>query len=180
MKKLLLVFVVVIVILLLGVFGFIWYIKPAETLNLDAKPFTIQDKIKEVVQSRKMEVKLTEQEINSLLKQQLQSYTRLPHDIRLTGANFDLQGQELIMDANVIWKDQIPASVQVYFHVLWNNGAIVVEHTWTKLKQWHLPKDWMNLQPITIPIANQLPKMVAIRDVVFEDDGIVFKFKLAL
>lgn len=173
-------FVILIVVLILAVVGVVWYVKPTQELTLDFKPFVIQDKIKEVVQSRKMEVRLTEQEINDLLKQQLQNYKQLPHDLRLTGANFDLQGQQLVMDANVIWKDQIPTTLTLTFDVNWQNGSIVIQHTGTKLKQWDISKSWLSLQPITIPIADHLPQVIAVKDVIFEEDEIVFKLKLAL
>ena len=85
------------------------HVKPTETLNLDYKEITVSSKIADIVKNRKLEVQLTEQELNDVVKKQLAAHQVLPNDLRIEGAKLTLQGSNLVADVNVRWREKIPS-----------------------------------------------------------------------
>ncbi|KRE96839.1 hypothetical protein ASG89_30360 [Paenibacillus sp. Soil766] len=155
----------------------IQYVKPTKSLDLQYKEISISSKIAEMILTRKLDVRLSEEEVNQLLKKQLASHTLLPHDFRMEGAELNLQGAMVEADVNVRWRDRIPIGAHATFTLQWDPPNLVIQHVNTQLRSWQLPSTWLQLAPIEIPLQSFLPKLIGIKDVVFEDNAILIQLK---
>lgn len=173
--KLLLAFIVL-VVLLVG--GLVWYIAPDEDLDLAYAEVPIREKIVSMAKKLKLEIVITEQEINDLAKKQLAAHPRIGPDIEVTGARFELNGDRLTAHLNLIYRGLIRAQAAAYFQLEWKRPSIVATLQRTEIKGYELPSAWVSLKPIAIPVEDKLPDFVGIRNVDFEANGIVFRFKL--
>ncbi|MDR6554884.1 hypothetical protein [Paenibacillus qinlingensis] len=155
----------------------IQYVKPTESLDLQYKEISISNKIAEMILSRKLEVRLSEEDVNQLLKKQLASHTQLPHDFRMEGATLNLQGSMVEADVNVRWHERIPIGALALFTLSWEPPNLVIQHVNTQIKNWQLPSSWLQLAPVEIPLQSHLPKLIGIKNVVFEDKSILIQLK---
>ncbi|UUZ84185.1 hypothetical protein LJK88_10865 [Paenibacillus sp. P26] len=71
----------------------IWYVQPAQKLDLAYGEFPLKDKVFSMLMSRRLEVTLSEQEVNDLLKKALAAHAQIRPGLELTGARFYLQGE---------------------------------------------------------------------------------------
>lgn len=178
MKKLLIFVCTVLVIFAALAGAAIWYVKPTEALDLNYREVPIGGKIVDMIKNRKFEVLITEAEINDLVKKQLAAHRELPHDIRIEGAALQLRGNELQADVNLLWREQIPVGAKLFFNVEWNSPNIEIVHTSTQIKEASLPSSLLQLPPLRISLEEHLPKLVGVRNVSFEENGIRIGFKL--
>lgn len=155
----------------------IQYVKPTESLDLQYKEISISNKMAEMILSRKLDVRLSEEDVNQLLKKQLASRSLLPHDFRMEGAKLSLQGSMIEADVNVRWHERIPIGVHTMFTLAWDPPNLVIQHVNTQIKNWQLPSAWLQLAPVEIPLQSYLPKLIGIKNVVFEDKAIVIQLK---
>ncbi|WP_082927506.1 hypothetical protein [Paenibacillus oryzisoli] len=170
----LLLLVVIAVVMLLII---IQYVKPTKLLDLQYKEISISSKIAEMILSRKLDVRLSEEEVNQLLKKQLASHSTLPHDFRMEGAELNLQGSTVEADVNVRWRDRVPIGAHATFTLAWDPPNLVIQHENTQIRNWQLPSAWLQLAPIEIPLQSYLPKLIGIKNVVFEDKTILIQLK---
>lgn len=153
------------------------HVKPTEALNLDYKEITISSKIADIVKNRKLEVQLTEQDLNDVVKKRLAAHQDLPNDFRIEGAKLTLQGTNLIADVNVRWREKIPIGAQMMFTLAWNPPNLVVQHQNTSIKGMQVPNEWFQLAPIELPIEDHLPKLIGVKNVMFEEKAIIVQLK---
>ncbi|MNI06929.1 hypothetical protein D3C73_599260 [compost metagenome] len=166
----------IIVVVLLG--GLIWYVKPAEELDLSYEEVPIAGIIMDMVKLRKAEVRLSEHEINQLIKKHLSEMPQLPNGLMIEGASFQLQGDRLEADVNVLWDHKVTLGAKLVFQLVWKQPNLEVIHTETHLKAISVPLGWFQLKPIQIPIEDQLPRLIGINEVVFDTNEIRIRFKL--
>lgn len=155
----------------------IQYVKPTESLDLQYKEISISNKIAEMVLTRKLDVRLSEDDVNNLLKKQIASHSLLPHNFRLEGAKLNLQGSMIEADVNVRWQERIPIGAHTMFTLAWDPPNLVIQHVNTQIKNMQLPSAWLQLAPVEIPLQSYLPKLIGIKNVVFEDNSIVIQLK---
>jgi hypothetical protein len=174
------IYTAVIAALLLGllVWGIIQVVRPDQALDLHYEEVTVFDKVLDIVKTRKPEVQLTERDVNYLGKQYLSQHSVLPHDMTITGAQFKLHGHVLEADLNLLWRDKVPAAAKLFFQVTWKNPNMEIVHTSTNIKQMQVPKTWIHMEPIRIPLSQFLPGMIGIKDVVFDPDAIRISLRL--
>ena len=125
----------------------IQYVKPTESLDLNYREISISSKITEMILFRKLDVRLSEDDVNQLLKKQLASRSTLPHDFRLEGAKLNLEGSFVNADVNVRWHERIPIGAHAMFSLAWEPPNLVIQHMNTQIKNWQLPKGWLRLAP---------------------------------
>ncbi|MBD0383384.1 hypothetical protein [Paenibacillus sedimenti] len=178
MKKFIVFVVVTIVILAAVIAGIISYVKPAEALDLEYSEVPIGSKIVDIIKNRKLKVELTEQDVNDIVKKQLAARKTLPNDVRIEGAKLTLQGTALAADVNIRWHDKVPVGAKLNFVLAWNNPKIEIQHISTQIKGVNIPGKWLQLAPIEIPLEQHLPKLVGVKDVIFEEDAIQIDLKL--
>jgi hypothetical protein len=177
LKKIMLSLVTLVVIAVVILVIVIQYVKPTEALDLQYKEISITNKIAEMIISRKLEVRLSEDDINNLLKKQLASRRELPNDFQLDGAKLGMQGSMIEADVNVSWQERIPVGAHALFTLAWEPPNLVIRHVSTQIRSMQLPSDWLQLAPVEIPLESFLPKLVGIKNVGFEDKAIVIQLK---
>jgi hypothetical protein len=165
-------------LLSLLIWGVIQLVRPDKALDLHYEEVTVFDKMLDIVKTRKPEVQLTEQDVNHLGKQFLSHHRVLPHDMTITGAQFKLHGHVLEADLNLLWRDKVPVAAKLFFQVTWKNPNVEIVHTRTNIKQMQVPKTWVHMDPIRIPLSQYLPGLIAIKDVVFDPDAIRISLRL--
>lgn len=177
LKKILLSLVTLIVIAVVMLVIVIQYVKPTEQLDLQYQEISIPNKIADMILSRKLEVRLSEEDINNLLKKQLATHRELPNDFQLDGAKLNLQGSMIEADVNARWQERIPVGAHAVFTLAWEPPNLVIKHVSTQVRNLQLPSDWLQLAPVEIPIESFLPKLVGIKNMRFEDKAIVIQLK---
>jgi hypothetical protein len=177
-KKLIYTLIGLVVLLLLLVVGAILYAKPDQALNWRFEEVSVVDKAVDMIKNRKLVVQLTEQDINNLVKKHLSTHTVLPHQLELTGAQFHLQGNRLEADVNLLWQSRVPAAATLLFQLNWNSPNLEIQHIGTRIKHADIPLAWFQLDPIQIPVGNNLPKHIGIKDVNFDSAAIRIGLRL--
>ncbi|SDP12437.1 hypothetical protein SAMN04487897_1388 [Paenibacillus sp. yr247] len=177
LKKLFIFAIAVLVILMAALVIIIRHVKPTEALDLDYKEIAIGSKIADMIKNRKLEVQLTEQDLNDLVKKQLAAHKALPNDIRIEGAKLTLQGSNLEADLNVRWHEQVSIGAKMMFTLAWNPPNLVIQHRNTQVKGIQIPSEWLPLVPMEIPIEDHLPILVGVKNVVFEEKAMIIQLK---
>ncbi|WP_435168749.1 hypothetical protein [Paenibacillus glycanilyticus] len=173
---------IVIVVLLAAIAagGGLWlksYVAPDEKLDLSYDPVSIKDKAVEMVANLKPEIVLSESDVNNLIKSQLQSSpTSLPPDMTLDGARFEVNGDRLIAHLNMTYRDFLPVGMLATYKMSWQAPNLTFEPLSLTVKNYDLGKD--RLDRIVVPI--ELPSLIAIGNMEFQQDQIVIKLRLQL
>jgi hypothetical protein len=167
----------IIVILAVISFGLYWAavqaVKPDQSLDLKYKEVSVVEKMLDIVKNRKLEVQLTEQDVNNLVKKQLSQQADMPHNgVTITGAQFKLHGDRVEADVNLLWNNKVAAAAKLIFLMEWKNPDLEITHLSTQIKQMQVPQEWFHLNPIRIPMAQSMPRMIGIKDVAFDPGAI--------
>jgi hypothetical protein len=164
------------VILAVISFGLFWAavqaVKPDQSLDLNYKEVSVVEKTLDIVKNRKLEVQLTEQDLNNLVKKQLSQHAVMPNNVTITGAQFKLDGNRVEADVNLLWNHNVAAAAKLFFLMEWKNPDLEITHLSTQIKQMQVPQEWFHLNPIRIPMAQNMPKMIGIKDIAFDPDAI--------
>ncbi|WP_282941065.1 hypothetical protein [Paenibacillus sp. RC67] len=155
-----------------------WYVQPEQKLDLNYSELPVREKVANMLTSRKLEVQLTEPEVNSLLKKALASHTQVSSDLEITGAQFFLEGSEWVADVNLLYKGQWTFGAKLYFAMSWKEPYLKATHTATKIKEASVPIEWFHLNPLQIQLNDYVPKPAGVRDIAFEDHGLRVGLKL--
>lgn len=155
-----------------------WYAQPDRTLDLAYSELQIRNKVTDMLTSRKLEVQLTETEVNSLLKKALASRTHVNQDLKITGAQFSLEGSQWIADVNLLYKDEWTFGGRLHFAMSWQEPYLTATHTTTQIKQIAVPASWFQLEPLQIELNDYVPKPAGVRGVAFEEHGVRVGLKL--
>jgi hypothetical protein len=177
LKRIFIFIIVVIVILAAAIVMFIRHIQPTEVLDLNYQEISIASKIADIVKNRKLEVQITEQDLNNLVKKQLSAHQNLPNGVRIEGAKLTLQGSQLVADVNIRWQDKVPAGAQLLFTLAWDPPNVVIQHQSTRVRGIQVPKEWLQLAPIELSIEDHLPLLVGVKDVRFEEKAVLIQLK---
>ena len=153
----------------LGVYG-IYYIRPDPTLNLDYRPVSLKDKALDMVKRMSTELVLTEEDVSNLLKQALSENPPQIPDVEVLGAQFALTDRQLTADLRLLWKKRIAAGMQVTYTLAWSDPNLTARVESVRLQSFNLPKDMV--EDVAIPIGQQLPSLVRIKDMEFGGQAI--------
>lgn len=156
----------------------VWFVKPQQQLDLTYRELRLGDKLMDMLRSLSLQVTLSEQDINDLAKKQLAAHRELPHGLLLEGARFELRGDELVADVNLRWHDAVPIGARLVFQLQWEDGQLLLTHRQTSIRGVALPAGWLGLPDVAVPVADQLPSLVGIKDVTFEPSAIRIALKL--
>lgn len=175
MRKL---FVTLIVLILLlggaGAFAY-WYVSPSQQLDLAYQEVPLRDRALDMIRRMSTELVLTESDINNLGKKEAAANRRYEQGVELTGAKFRLENGRLVADVNAEWKNRVPLGLQLTYRLRWESPVLIAEVEEAKLKDISLPaKAFDN---IVIPLGDQLPKPIRIKDVRIENDEVVVEFQ---
>lgn len=175
-KKVFITIIIFIVIVVGAVFALKQYISPSQQLSMDHTPINIEQKIKAMVTTLKSEVRLSEEDIDSLIKQhmdqQLNGYTYI------NGAKFYVENNILDAVLNVTLYNKVEAEVHASYNVHWNGSQLELLPQLLSVKDIPLPTSW--LEKIVIPINDEADSIVTISSLSNVGKEIVIKFKLNL
>ncbi len=168
----------VLVLLIVGLAsGLIWSIRPSEPLDLAYERISISSKIRDMVLRRSFELRLTEADLNNIMKKELAERADSIGYARIDGARFEQQGRVVTAHVQATGKAGIRAEASLDFELKWSPPNLIVEHIGTKTGPWAVPIGWFKLDPIRVPIDEQLP-IVSISTVKFESNEIIIAFQL--
>jgi uncharacterized protein YneF (UPF0154 family) len=159
-------FILVLLAVIAGV-GALYYIKPDQNLNLVYKKPPLTQRALDMVMHLSPELILNEEDINNLSKQSIADNPQVEKDIVVTGANFTLQGDLLIADLNVVWKNWIFAGLQITYRLHWENPNLIASVEKAQIKGVSLPTSAFSDR--VIPVTQNLPKLLKIKDIVWGD-----------
>lgn len=160
MKKLLIgLFVLVFLAVIAGV-GALYYVKPDRSLNLSYEEVPLKERAIDMAKRRSLELILTDDDIANLAKKSLADNPLVEKDIVVTGAEFALEGDRLIADLNVLWKDWVSAELQITYRLRWQDPNVIADVLEARMKGVPLPKSMLSSR--VIPIADELPKPLKI------------------
>lgn len=150
------------------------YIKPTAELNLDYEQVNVEQKIKEMVMQLKNETILTEQDIEALIKSQLDP--QLDNDLIIEGAKFYLQNNELHATLYVKWKGKVDAELQALYAFSWDEPTISLTPISLHMKEIPLPNSW--LEPIQFKLYEANQSLVKIASIENVNRELVIRWKL--
>ncbi|MCZ8517136.1 hypothetical protein O9H85_33255 [Paenibacillus filicis] len=156
----------------------LWYVQPNQKLDLSYAELPMKDKVFSMLMSRKLEVTLSEQEVNDLLKKALAQHTQVKPGVTLTGARFYLQGERLTADVNLLVQGSYLAEATLDFELGWEEPNLTAIHTGTRIKDIRVPLGWFRLEPLRLPLNDYLPRRLTVRDIGFSGSTVKVGFKL--
>lgn len=175
-KKILVTFICFIVIIVGAAFALKQYISPSQQLTMDYTAIDIEEKVMNMVTNLKSEVILTEQDIDSLIKQnmdrQLNSFTYI------NGAKFYVENDILYAILNVTLYNKVDAEILATYNVDWDGSKLKLSPQSLSIKDISLPTSW--LETISIPIYDKADSLVTISSLTNVGREIVIKLKLSL
>lgn len=155
--------------------GFLYYIKPDQSLDLAYKEVPLNDRALSMAKRVSTEMKLTEEDVVNLATKSLAKDPQVEKDIRVTGAHFELEGDLLYADLNVEWNKQFAAGIRLVYRLRWEDPNVVANIEKAKVKGIKLPTSFFSDR--IIPIGDQLPKFLEISGMKWEDGGVKVQFK---
>jgi hypothetical protein len=177
--KRLLLFIFCLLIVIGGVVAWaVWYVRPAQPLDLAYRDVSLAAKFNEMVRNRQPAFELTEADINNLLKKQVGENPVLTADLRITGANFNVDKDLLTADVNLLYKDKFPAGVRLHYYLDWKEPDLKITYKDAAVKGFTLPASWFRPKDYNININGQLPGPVGVKEVVFGDKSVKVWLKL--
>ncbi len=175
MKKLLIsLFVLVFLAVIAGV-GALYYVKPDKTLGLAYDEVPLKDRAIDMAKRMSLELILTDDDLNNLAKKSLADNPSVENGIVVTGAEFALDGDRLIANLNVLWKDWVPANLQITYRLRWKDPNLVAVVLEAKMKDVPLPKAMFSER--VIPIADELPKPLKIESMKWGEGEVGVTFR---
>jgi hypothetical protein len=158
-----------------GAIGAIYYIRPDPALSLDYAPVSFRAKALDMARSLTLEIELTEDEVNDLLKQVLARNPYIHPDLEVQGARFELEGHRLAADLRLLWKERIPAGVRVVYQLSWEAPYLKAVSESVHVKEVALPA---NIAPdLLVPIGEELPALLRIQAVEFNDHSLKIRLR---
>jgi hypothetical protein len=175
MRKLLISLFVLVLLIAIAAVGALYYVKPDQVLNLEYKKVPLNERALDMVKRLSPQMILTEEDIVNLSKKSIADNPQVEKDIEVTGADFNLKGDLLIADLNVVWKSQIAAALKVTYRLHWENPNVVATVEQAKIKGISLPVSAFSDR--IIPIGDSLPKLLTITGMEWGDEEVKVLFK---
>lgn len=165
MKKFLICLIVLLILVVAGGVGALYYVRPDPTLSLDYKNVDMNKKALDMVKRMSFKMVLTDEDVNNVLIKSLAKNPYRNKDVLVQGARFTLEGDRLVSDLSLLWKDRIPAGLKVTYRLSWNAPNLTATVESVRLKDIDLPND--TVDDLSLPIGQELPKPLKIKDVTF-------------
>lgn len=165
MRKWLIRLTVLIIVVIFAALAVLFYIKPTETLDLTSRKVPIKERALDMLKRTSLELIVTEDDVNHLLKSKLAEDPVVQKDVEVTGAKFTVLGDLLIADLNVLWKDLVPSSLRIVYRLEWDDAdsSIVAVVAEAKIKAISLQKS--SIAGFVIPLGDELPKPLKIEKI---------------
>jgi len=165
-------------LIMIGAGALYWIAAPERSLNLEYTDVDTTAKIVRMVETKKLETTISQDEFNQLAKQELlDRQHEFPLGLRVTGAQFTLHNQNVTADLRgTYWG--IPFGAILDFHIQREDNRLVLEHQATHVRHGDFSGAW--IEPITISLTKYFPAIVNVNQMEFAQDHIQVSFKLNL
>jgi hypothetical protein len=167
-------FVLIFLAVAAGIAG-VYYIRPDATLTLQHEKVDLKKKTLDMAKRMSFEIKVSEADVNNVLKKSLAQNPQRSKDVLVQGARFTLEGDRLIADLSLLWKNRVPAGLQVIYRLTWSNPNVIAKVEQVKLKDITLSPG--TVEDLVLPIAQDLPKPLKIENVAFGNNELIIKLK---
>ncbi|MFD3262049.1 hypothetical protein ACE3MQ_25940 [Paenibacillus lentus] len=156
----------------------VWYIRPERPLDMSYSKIAWKDKLTRMIETRKPEIELSEEEFNDLAKQKLaQALESYELPVTINGMQFQLAGDLLTVHIHAEWGSmEIGAAVQ--YSMGYSAGRLVLNPEAVKVRMLSLSPAIFGLEQVEIDPAPYVPDPVAIENILFHDRHITIKFTL--
>jgi len=154
--------------------GLAGYVQPTRALDLQYEEVSLSENVWEAIRLRQPVLVLSESETESLLKKGLAAHPPLSGRLTVTGAAFELQGDRLLADVNLLYAGKLKAGVRLEFKLSWHNPQLVATHVRTAVRSTEIPLSWFRLEPLHVNVGGLLPARIAVADVQFPGSEIRF------
>jgi hypothetical protein len=171
------IFVFFIVVLLIAA-GLYYYTMPSEKLNLAYSELSTVQKVKEMMASRHFELRLSEEDVNNILKKELSLNPQLKNQWTVQGARFTLADNQLNAHLNVSYKYLFTTEIFSTYQLKWESPNLVLTPIKYQLKDIPVPVNWVGENPIRINIGSELPPFLEIRSMSFQGQSILVQFRI--
>lgn len=156
----------------------IWYIRPEHALDMNYSEIQWKDKLVRMIETRKPEIEITEEEFNHLAKQKLVEELRgqeLP--VTVTGTQFRLADNLLTVHLNAGW-GSVEFGAEIQYVLEYSTGQFVMTPETVKVRELSLSPDLFRLKQVKIDPGLYLPDPVTVKDVLLHDRQITVKLTL--
>lgn len=175
MRKLL-VALIVLVVLVGGAGGLAyWYVSPSQPLDLAYEEVPLEHRAIQMIGRMSLDLELTQEDVDNLGKKQIAAQPEYQPGVLITGAKFRLEGGKLIADVNAKWRDRVPVGLTIVYRLNWQSPNLIAEVESAKLKDIELPAGAVG--DVVIPLKNELPKLLKVKDVRIENDHVTVEFR---
>lgn len=161
---------VIVVIVGIVIAGVLWYVRPEKPLNMQYDSFSLRAQLDEMLSARKLSFDINEQELNSLLKKELQrSFQEKLAGKRwkLQGIHFQLEQDSLVADVHVRLMDRFDAGMQIRYALQWEKPMLFATFESASVRGFTLSNEWLTLPDLAIDLTEELPPLIHVKDVRF-------------
>ncbi|WP_276356277.1 hypothetical protein [Cohnella caldifontis] len=175
MKKLLFALIVLIVLAAGAAAAGLYYVRPDPMLNLDHGTVSLKDKAMDMAKRMSFDLRLSEEDVNDVLKAYLEEHPQRGPDVTVEGAQFGLSDDRMTADLRLLWKDRVPFGMRVVYRLEWRDPDLEAVVESVRVKDVSLPNDLVD--SLSVPIGQELPELLKIKDVAFSGHEIIIRFR---
>lgn len=169
---------VIVVLAMIGAATLYWFAAPQRALNLEYTDVDTTTKIVTMVETKKLETTISQDEFNQLAKKELlERQHEFPIGLQVTGAQFTLHYDTVTADLTGRYFG-IPFGAVLDFHIRREENRLILDHQATHVRHGDISGSW--IEPITISLTKYFPAIVNVKQMDFEKDHIELSFKLNL
>ena len=151
----------------------IWYASMEPPLDWTAgEPPNVFGEVRDMILTRTAAVTIDESELNALLKPELYERRRLGENAEITGADFSLAGDTIILRTDVTLWNRIRLPISHTIRLTWDKPDLVAEHVSSSLRDLPIPAAFFPIGTIRIPLAQGDGRFVEVDRVSFEDNAV--------
>ncbi len=158
--------------------GVLWYVRPEEKLDLSYSEVSLSGIWSGIGKTSPLKVRLTEREVNDLLKKYVSANRKLSERAEIAGVRFRLLPDMLAADADVLYAGKVHIGTTSYYSLAWNNPDMTATYLYTEVKGFRFPPGWLRLDSFRIPVGDRLPPFLRIKNVTFGHGYIEFELAL--
>jgi len=153
----------------------LYYIKPDKDLDLNYSHVPLEERAIDMAKKMSRELVLKSGDIENLAKKSIADDPMVEEGVQVTGAEFELKGDLLVADLNIIWKNRVSAAIRVDYRLSWKDPNVVAVVEKATAKGVPLPKSMFADR--VIPIGNSLPKALKIEKMTWGNDEVKVLFR---
>jgi len=176
MRKWFITLLTVVLLVVLAAGGAIWYVYPNEKLDFQHEALPLKERVIDMARRLSPELVLTEEDVNNLAKASLSEDTEYQPGVELTGAKFHFEGERLVADINMKWKERISVALTLTYRLDWKAPFIVATVEEARIKDVPVSTEWF--EDVQIPLDEDLPRLLKVEKIHVQDSQLVVSFRL--